>query len=390
MTDKFDDILETLHTALSGGSFHSLILSAPKTKDSGVPRKQTARLIDVQGRSLLQWESQVAGQLTHRNLTESRSAEELRALFGPVYGELYLFTQSEEVIARAGRRGVHIQRRTKENGLSPAPISHDREKNYLIPSGRPCPFLIELGVMTPTGRVKAARQKKFRQINRYLEIVNDVFGQLPTEETLRVIDFGCGLSYLTFAVHHLLTEVHGRQVDMWGIDRNPHVVERCEQLAGRLRLKGIQFRVDDIRAFESPAPIDLAISLHACDTATDDALAFAVAAQASVVLAAPCCQHELAAQLNCESLQSLTRYGVLKDRLAALATDALRAAALEEAGYKTQVLEFIDLEHTPKNLLIRAVKRAHGVAAASDAYADFKRFLGCGALRTDEIPSASH
>jgi SAM-dependent methyltransferase len=227
----------------------------------------------------------------------------------------------------------------------------------LIPENVPCPFLVEIGVMTAAGKVRADKQHKFRQINRFLEFVDDVLPQLPSEGTLHVVDFGCGKSSLTFAVHHLLTAVRGRDVRIVGLDRNPHVIRECRRIAAKLGSAGLEFHEGDIASHDATERVHLAISLHACDTATDAALAKAISWKADAILAVPCCQHELAPVLESESLAPLLRHGILRERLATLVTDALRAELLEANGYRTQVLEFIDLEHTPKNLLIRAVRR---------------------------------
>jgi hypothetical protein len=240
--------------------------------------------------------------------------------------------------------------------------------------------------MTAQGQVKQSRQKKFRQINRYLEIVKDVVPSLPAAGVLKIVDFGCGLSYLTFALHYLFTEVCGREVDLLGIDQNEHVINRCRVISDQLRLRGIHFSTNRIED-AGEGHVDLAVSLHACDTATDAALSWSVRAGAHVILAAPCCQHELARQVSAPQLDVLLRHGILKERFSSLATDGLRASALEAAGYRTSVLEFIDLEHTPKNLLLRGVRRddPQRQAAALAEYQSLKSFLGCGTLATDAV-----
>ncbi len=264
---------------------------------------------------------------------------------------------------------------------------HNRSKSYLLPENVPCPFLIEIGVMTPAGKVRASKYAKFRQINRFLELVNDVADHLPTSGELRIVDFGCGKSYLTFALHHLLTRIRQRQVNILGLDRNSDIVAECARLSKKLDCRGLDFRVGEIAGQTIEGAVDLAVSLHACDTATDDALAQAVGWQAAVILAVPCCQHELARTIRLTDLAPLDRHGVLHEQFASLATDALRAQALEACGYKTQVIEFIDLEHTAKNLLIRAVRQPDRVRAekAAIAYSQFKAFLGLGPIATDRI-----
>jgi hypothetical protein len=234
------------------------------------------------------------------------------------------------------------------------------------------PFLVELGVMTPDGKVRAQRYDKFRQVNRFLELVDDVLPRRP----LRIVDFGSGKSYLTFALYHLLAVERGADVEVVGLDLKEDVIERCRSLAERLGYDRLRFEVGDIALFEGE-PADVVVSLHACDTATDAALERAVRWRAEVILAVPCCQHELAGQLEVEELAPLLAHGILRERFAALATDAARAQLLEAVGYDAQVVEFVDLEHTAKNLLIRAVrKRDTGDAATLRRYRAFKEQLG--------------
>lgn len=231
---------------------------------------------------------------------------------------------------------------------------HDRAKRHLLPEGEPVPYLVALGVQTPEGRVRAARRAKFRQVNRFVELVEDIVPSLP-DGRLRVVDFGSGRAYLTFALHDLLTRVHHREVDVLGLDVKQNVVTECETLARRLDAHGLRFELGDI-AEADLADVDLVVSLHACDTATDVALERAVRAGARVILAVPCCHHELLGQLSNETLRPLLRYGTLRERFAAEVTDAARARLLELAGYDVQVVEFVPLEHTPKNILLRAVR----------------------------------
>jgi SAM-dependent methyltransferase len=299
----------------------------------------------------------------------------LADLFGATYRNAHLFTADADIAARITKSGAcQLTRSPPSRQASAVNHEHNRQKQYLISEGTPCPFLIALEIMTAAGHVRQARQAKFRQINRYLEFIEDVYDELPADGPLEVVDFGCGLSYLTFALHHLLSVTHERDVRIRGIDQNPAVIDRCRRTADELNLEGLQFLRGEIAALaptetggddaiaSGPTAVHLAVSLHACDTATDDALAAAVQMGAKVILAAPCCQHELFTQLDSEPLVLLTRHGILKERFAALATDALRAAVLEQAGYRTQVIEFIETEHTPKNLLLRAVRRDHGAA----------------------------
>ena len=213
------------------------------------------------------------------------------------------------------------------------------------------------GVQTPDGRVTRARFDKFRQINRYLEFIEDVIDELPKDRTIRIIDFGCGKSYLTFAMYYYLHELQHRDIQVTGLDLKTDVIRHCNELAEKLGYDRLKFERGDISTYEGTDVADMVVTLHACDLATDYALDKAVKWGARVILAVPCCQHELNRQIKCDPLKPVLKYGIIKERVAALLTDALRANLLEQQGYETQILEFIDMEHTPKNLLIRAVKK---------------------------------
>ena len=229
-------------------------------------------------------------------------------------------------------------------------------KAVVLEEGKPVPFLKDLGVMTAEGAVVHARYDKFRQINRFLEFLEDVVPALPKGREIRIIDFGCGKSYLTFAMYYYLHELQGRDVRITGLDLKQEVIARCSALAKQYGYEKLEFLHGDIASYEGEDAVDMVVTLHACDTATDYALARAVQWGASVILSVPCCQHELNRQIRSEILEPALEYGLIRERMAALYTDAIRAQILENHGYRTQILEFIDMEHTPKNILIRAQK----------------------------------
>lgn len=278
--------------------------------------------------------------------------------------------------SRKGKTTVLVKGR-KTASASPATAftkaPHNRVKNYILPEGESVPFLVKLGVMTAEGKVHAQKYDKFRQINRFLEFVDDILSDIVDAHEdafpgtpLRIIDFGCGKSYLTFAVYHYLVVKKGIQAEIFGLDLKKDVIEDCAKLAAACGYDGLRFACGDIADYRAEnagqgAPLDLVITLHACDTATDYALAFAVEHGARAILSVPCCQHELNTALGRtapdEALNPLLKYGIVKERFSALATDVIRAETLSAHGYKTQLLEFIDMEHTPKNILIRAIKR---------------------------------
>lgn len=373
-----DDPLTIIDVALRRSTCLLLVLSQPSRRGSAQVRKVSLRPITVRGRGLMQLERHTATKVTHENLAAKDAAAAVRALFPSRFLQAALFTSEADHTFRARKDGsVSVSSGPPKRQASDA--AHNRDKSHLIPDGVPCPFLIEIGVMTPAGQVRSAKYHKFRQINRYLELVEDVVASLPADRPLRVVDFGCGKSYLTFALHHLLTAIHGREASIVGIDRRRDVVEDCSRIAAKLGCEGLTFHVGDIETHTEADRVDLAVSLHACDTATDAALAKAIRWGCDVILAVPCCHHELAPQVASAALAPLLAHGILQQRFAANATDALRARVLDLCGYVTQVVEFIDLEHTPQNLLLRAVRR-RGTdprrASKRDEYETFKQSLG--------------
>ena len=234
-------------------------------------------------------------------------------------------------------------------------LAHNRKKRYILEEGKPVEFLIDLGVMTPEGKIVHSRYDKFRQINRFLEFIEDILPRLAKDREVTILDFGCGKSYLTFAMYYYLHELKQYDVRIAGLDLKKDVIEHCNRLAVKYHYDKLHFFVGDIASYEGADKVDMVVTLHACDTATDFALAKAVNWKASVILSVPCCQHELNGQIANDTVSPILGYGILKERMAALMTDGVRAQLLEQAGYDTQILEFIDMEHTPKNLLIRAV-----------------------------------
>lgn len=412
MTDNIKEIIEKY----INDKLILAVASNPATKGEGLPSRVKIRPVLIKGRLLFQATKTVGAQELHEN----HDLSTLTALIGnmidngPHFGQLELKNADGSATVLISRKGhVTIKERkvkqetdknsgkcgtslhgTAKGGISlPAAAigGPDREKNYILREGIPVPFLVELGVMNKEGYVVKARYDKFRQINRYLEFVDDVLPELknrkrnsdrytektkesdtPEQEThievvgesperdakkLEIIDFGCGKSYLTFALYHFLHEMKGLDVHITGLDLKKDVIADCSRLAQRLGYTDLEFKHGDIADYETTGGVDMVVTLHACDTATDYALYNAIRWNAGVIFCVPCCQHELNKQIRNKELEPVLKYGIIKERISALITDAMRAAMLEEQGYKTQILEFIDMEHTPKNLLIRAVKK---------------------------------
>lgn len=273
------------------------------------------------------------------------------------FRQLQIQMQDELITVLISKKGkVTIKRKKSVTKLDAPVLMHNRKKHYILEEGIPVPFLIDLGVQTAEGRIVHARYDKFRQINRFLEFVQDILPQMEKGRELTILDFGCGKSYLTFALYYYLKILNGYDIRVIGLDLKEDVIARCNALAEKYGYDKLTFLTGDIADYEGVSKVDMVVTLHACDTATDYALEKALEWDAKVILSVPCCQHELNKQMENEILKPVLKYGLIKERIAALVTDALRAGRLEEAGYQVQILEFIDMEHTPKNILIRAVK----------------------------------
>lgn len=353
--------------------------SQVRKKDPALPSKVTVKPVMLKGELCYQFSSFIGPKVLHDNLPPAEAAAKMSPLLTEHFRQALLQTAEADyhiLISKKGKVGILKKPPTKQAAVE---LSHNRKKNYVIEEGTPVPFLVELGIMNTEGKVLAKKYDKFRQINRFVEMIADVVPHLAKDRTLNIVDFGCGKSYLTFVLYHYLKEVQGLDIRVIGLDLKEDVIRHCSELAARFGYDRLQFLVGDIAQYNGLDRVDMVVTQHACDTATDAALEKAVRWQADVILSVPCCQHELFRQLQSEVLSPLLEHGILKERFSALATDAIRAKLLEIMGYKTQLLEFIDMEHTPKNVLIRAVKgkqAADGdLAKLTRSYLDFRRFL---------------
>ena len=295
-------------------------------------------------------------RVVHSNLNKDDAINETITLITKIFKQALITTRDKEYHLLSNKSGkVTIIKKDLANYKN-VKLSHDREKQYIIRDNIVVPFLVELGVMNINGKVLNDKYDKFKQINRFIEFVDDIVEEFDPNKTIRIIDFGCGKSYLTFAIHYYLTEVKKFNVDIVGLDLKENVIKECNEVVNKYNMKGIKFMVGDIKDYKE-SKIDMVVTLHACDTATDYALYNAIKWNAKVILSVPCCQHEVNKQIKASKLTGFTEYGIIKERISALITDVSRAELLQYNGYKTQILEFIDMSHTPKNLLIRAIKK---------------------------------
>lgn len=341
---------------------YQIILSNPREKEKAYKIK--VRPVMIRGKLLFQKTAYAGTQVFHENLEREELIGQIERLLA------YDFRQGEiehrrckavVMVSKKGKTTIK-RKRTDDTGTTTEAdrsmrLSHNRVKRYILEEGVPVPFLVDLGVQTDEGKIVRARYDKFKQINRFLEFIEDILPTLSQERTVRIIDFGCGKSYLTFAMYYYLHELKKYDVEITGLDLKEDVIGRCNRLCEKYGYRKLRFVKGDIASYDGQEAVDMVVTLHACDTATDYALDKAVRWGARVILSVPCCQHEVNGQIRNDELAPLLKYGIVKERIAALVTDAMRANLLEAAGYETSILEFIDMEHTPKNLLIRAVKR---------------------------------
>ena len=351
-------------------SLERILMSNPT--DSGKISRSRIRPLLMKGRLVFQAEEQAGKQAFHRNLDRDEAADYVTGLLDGSFRQAEIASglgKALILVSRKGKVTVKVKQNPRParilsagNPASREPeravlLSHNRKKHYILEEGIPVPFLVDLGVMTKEGRVVNSRYDKYRQINRFLEFIEDILPNLDQDRESTIIDFGCGKSYLTFAMYYYLKELKGYPVRIVGLDLKEDVIEHCSRLGRQYGYEGLSFCHGDIASFEGVEKVDMVVTLHACDLATDYALEKAVNWGARVILSVPCCQHELNGQMENSLLRPVLQYGLIKERMAALYTDAIRAQVLEYRGYRTQILEFIDMEHTPKNILIRAVRQ---------------------------------
>lgn len=331
----------------------SATFSGVKNKAEKTFNKVTIKKVIIKNEEKHQFEYIYDKNVEHKNLTNDETTQEICTLIETYFKQAIINTVESDYHILVNKKGqIKINKKTATRKFET--ISHNRKKQYILNEGELSPFLIELGIMTSQGKIVKAKYDKFKQINRYLELVADCIPYLDKNKTIRIIDFGCGKAYLTFALYDYLVVKMGYNVEIVGLDLKENVITFCSLLAKKLEFNDLRFKQGDINGFDEFSDVDMVISLHACNTATDDALSKAVSWGAKVILAVPCCQHEFLKKIKNEKMNPMMKYGIIKEKLATLLTDSVRANVLEIMGYRTQVLEFIDMEHTPKNVMIRA------------------------------------
>lgn len=334
-----------------------VILSNSKDKDRIL--KVKIRPVLLKDQIVFQKTDYIGTKVFHDNYSAEEIMKKTVAYMEDTFKQAEIETADFKAVVLVSKKGKITIKKQKKNGAVPkqTELAHNRQKQYVLDATCPIGFLVDLGVQDENGKINKSKYDKFRQINRYLEFVRDVLPHLDKERKIRIIDFGCGKSYLTFALYYYLHEMLGYNLSVVGLDLKEDVITKCNALSIKYGYEKLKFIRGDIATYEDTQDVDMVVSLHACDTATDYALEKAIGWNAKVIFAVPCCQHEVNRQMKSEFLAPALKYGIIKERMSALLTDAIRANLLEELGYDTDILEFIDMEHTPKNLLIRAVKK---------------------------------
>ena len=368
-----EDIRELSQRIINNEAIIFATFSGIRNKSLKTFNKATIKKVMIKNELKYQFEYIYDKNVEHKNLNKIDSINEIDNLLKTYFKQALINTLESDyhiLVSKSGVAKINKKAATKKF----EEISHNRKKKYILNEGEVTSFLVELGIMTADGKVIKSKYDKFKQINRYLELVSDCIPFLDKNKTIRIIDFGCGKAYLTFALYDFLVLKMGYNVEIVGLDLKENVIKFCSNLAKKLNYDDLRFVQGDIKGFNEFENVDMVISLHACNTATDDALATAVNWGAKVILAVPCCQHELLKKIKNKKMVPLLKYGIIKEKLSSLLTDSLRANVLEIMGYRTQVLEFIDMEHTPKNIMIRAFfEDISNVDKVVEEYKEFKK-----------------
>lgn len=380
---EYAQLVDRLKTAIDREELVTATISQPRSKSSDLRRVKLKPVL-LKETYHIQFEYQYERVMKHKNLQRDEAMQELVALLDSFrQGQFQL--KSSDVQFQLSKK-FKVTFKERQTTAKQVQLTHNREKQYVLPLHEPVPFLIRLGVQSEDGNVKRQKYDKFKQINRFLEFIEDSIKYLPTDRTIRILDFGSGKSYLTFALYHFLHEMKGYDVHITGLDLKKEVIEECAGIARDLGYERLEFLVGDINEYEGESAVDMVVTLHACDVATDMALARAVRWGAQVILSVPCCQKELNRQLDAKPLDVMLQHGLIKERFASLATDSIRAELLGFVGYEAQLLEFIDMEHTPKNILIRAFLTNREASAEERArYMAFKSLLGADPFLEREL-----
>ncbi len=365
------------------GKFIYGIFTTPRKKSENPYKKITARAILIKKDRIIQLEKYTDTKVFHENLKYEDAVMVIVDLIRNEYRNINIFTEDSDYQFIVSKKGsVKMMEREPSKKLTAK--EHNKKKQYIINEGEPCNFLIELGVMNKEGLVFAKKYDKFKQINKFLEIVDDSLKDNELTDDFMIIDFGCGKAYLTFALYYYFYKIRNINVRIIGLDLKEDVIEFCNKTSDKLGYKNLEFKIGDIKDFVYKSKVNMIVTLHACDNATDAALVKAINWNTEIILSVPCCQHEFYDKIENINLEPMLKHGLIKERMSSLITDSLRSLFLETKGYRVQLLEFISMEHTPKNILIRAVKTDKDTTKAQKQYEEFKAFWNLNNLFIEE------
>ena len=328
------------------------VISGKKDKNQKNEKVKIDTIL-IKDKPVLQFATYTDKQVFHKNVEETEARDLIISFLTDEFNNLELTTEEYIYSYRVTQKGKVLSNKRKTKEVSLVPVSHNKKKNYILEDGTLVPALVDLGIQMPDGKVTKAGYDKFKQINRFLEIIDDCISE---EKHLNIIDFDCGKSYLTFILYYYFVEIKKMDVNITGLDLKEDVIDHCNEIAEKYGYSKLKFYKGDIAKYKEKNDIDMIVTLHACDTATDYALYHAITMNVKYIFSVPCCQHEINLELDSKNFHVINKFGILKDRFSALLTDAIRANILQYYGYKTNVMEFVDFENSPKNLLIRAVK----------------------------------
>lgn len=382
------ELIKIIEENVANTSMIYAVFASPLNKSENKYKKITIKPISSNDKIIYQLEKFTDKQAFHENAEQNAIVDKIMDL-ADLYKNINIFTVEADYQVLVSKKGsVRIVKLNPTKTMSIS--SHNKTKKYIIPDNEPCDFLIELGVMNKDGKVLAKKYDKFKQINKFLEIVDDAVTKAVTvsdkastndlqstgqnqKSEYKIIDFGCGKAYLTFALYYYFYKIKRINVQIVGLDLKTEVIDFCNNVAKKLNYSQLKFENGDIKDYNTNQDIDMVVTLHACDNATDAALVKAIKWNTNIILSVPCCQHEFFDKIENNSLEPMLKHGLIKERLSSLVTDSTRSLFLETKGYKVQLVEFVDMEHTPKNILIRATKASIREEALNE-YENFKKF----------------
>ncbi|SHJ41831.1 Methyltransferase domain-containing protein [Dethiosulfatibacter aminovorans DSM 17477] len=366
------ELNQFIEDIIRGNSLVNMVVSNYRRKQNECKRINI-KPVTIKDEYLLQFESIVSNKAFHENLEADEAIEKLTKTLTEDFKNIFIRTEFHEYQCMVSKKGK-LTCKKRDAGKVCLDLSHNRKKEYIIPDNEKCDFLMELGVMDENGKVYKKKYDKFRQINKFLEIVDGTIDGEKFEEKLRIVDFGCGKAYLTFGLYYYFNNILKKDVEIIGLDLKDDVIDFCNKTSKNIGYEKLEFIKGDISDFNAQSNIDMIVTLHACNNATDAALVKAVKWDVDYILSVPCCQHEFFSKIENDSLLPMIEHGLIKERLSSLVTDTLRTLYLNNEGYEVKLVEFVAMEHTPKNIMIKGIKKGQDVITAKMKYNEFKKF----------------